>query len=179
MRALADEALQGHPTYCSINGVSDATTIAHHSVDMIIVGRAIHWFQPNSTKAEFQRILKPNGWLAIFRVPCTDDALKNSLRGIQVENNGWDIAANNERRNVPLRFYFGHEEFRTIVVPGTVRENWETFLHRIDSQSPAPGPDHPLRPKMEEAMFEVFKEYSVDGVLTVSNATEAIFGRVE
>jgi hypothetical protein len=102
------------------------------------------------------------------------------LKAVQIEQNGWDADATEERMKAPpLSFYFGHENFHRVVVPGMARETWEAFLHRIESLSAAPGRDHPLRLKMEEALYRVFKEYSADGILTVSNATEAIFGRME
>ena len=179
MRNLATEALHIHGSYQSVSGFSDATTLPDNCVQMITVGRALHWFPAESTRAEFCRILKPEGWLAIFNVPCTDPALLDSMRAVRIEENGWQVAVDEERMKcVPLSFYFGHDTFRKLIIAGSVRETWEAFLGRICSISAAPRPDHPLRPNLERALRDVFEQHAVDGVLTVSNATEIAFGQV-
>ncbi len=178
MRNGATPALQAHQSYRSVNGLADATTLPDQSVVMITVGRALHWFPPESTRVEFCRILEPRGWLAILSVPCTDAALLDSMDGVRLEENGWDFAADKERMNlVPLSFYFGHDGFRKLSVAGSVREPWEAFLGRWCSVSAAPGPDHPLRPKFERALRDVFERHAADDVLHISNATEVAFGR--
>jgi SAM-dependent methyltransferase len=178
MRAVADDAFKGYRSYRSVVGVSDKTTLPDKSIDLIVVGRALHWFPADSTRAEFRRILKPEGWFAVFTVPCTDQSLLDSLKTVRAEQNGWDTAAALERTLPPPGFYFGHQNFRKLIFPGIVRETWETFLRRISSMSPAPGPDHPLRRKFEEILYEVFKRHATDGILTVTNATEVVFGRI-
>lgn len=179
MRNIATEALRAHGSYRGVNGFSDATTLPENSVRMITVGRALHWFPAESTRAEFCRILKPDGWLAIFSVRCTDPALLDSMKAVRIEENGWNVAVDKERMNlVPLSFYLGHDSFRTLIVAGSVRESWEDFLGRMCSISAAPGPDHPLRPNLERALRQVFEQHAVDGILNVSNATEVRFGQV-
>jgi len=180
MRNLTMESLDAHGSYQSVSGFSDATTLPDNCVHMITVGRALHWFPPESTRNEFCRILKPDGWLAILSVPCTDPALLESMKAVRIEESGWNVAADKRRMNcVPLSFYLGHDSFRKLSVAGSVSETWEMFLGRICSMSPAPGPDHPLRPNFEWALRDVFEEHATDGVLTVSNATEVAFGQVQ
>jgi SAM-dependent methyltransferase len=177
MRAIAARRFNGLVQH--IDGFSDATTLPDNSVDLITVGRALHWFPANSTRKEFCRILKPDGWLAVFSVPCTNQALVDSLKKIRVEENGWEIAAEKTRMSMaPLSFYFGHDSLRKLSFPGSVQETWDEFLGRICSFAPAPKRDHPFRPRLERALREVFDRYAVDEVLHVPIATEATFGRV-
>lgn len=177
MRAVAAVAFHGNGSFQSVNGYSDATTVVSDSVDLITVGRALHWFPAESTKSEFRRILKAEGWLAVFSVPCTDPVLLQSLKAVRVEENGWDISRDKERINsVPLSFYFGHDNFRKLVFPGRVRETRDAFLRRICSLSPAPGRNHPLRSRFEQSVHEVFDLHAKGGILIVSNATEVTFG---
>jgi SAM-dependent methyltransferase len=178
MRGIAAQTLHGCKAWQSIDGFSDATTLPGSSVDMITVGRALHWFPPDSTRTEFGRILRPDGWLAVFSAPCTDQALVGSLKAIRTEDNGWNVAADKHQLSrVPLSFYFGHDEFQKLTFAGLVKESWEDFLGRISSTSPCPRSDHPLRSKFELALREVFERHAPDGVLVVTFATEVVFGR--
>jgi SAM-dependent methyltransferase len=177
MRAIAARNLYGTIRY--IDGVADATTLPNCSVDMITVGRALHWFPPDSTKTEFQRILRTDGWMAIFSVPCTDAKLMDALARIRVEDNGWDIAVEKTRMTLaPLSFYFGHDSFRKLSFPGSVQETWDVFIGRISSLGPAPGKEHPLRPRLERALREMFEQYAIDGLLHVPISTEVSFGHI-
>jgi ubiquinone/menaquinone biosynthesis C-methylase UbiE len=66
MRSAAERILVEFTNFKSINGTSEATTLADTSVDFITAGQAFHWFRPEPTKAEFRRILKPGGWVALI-----------------------------------------------------------------------------------------------------------------
>jgi ubiquinone/menaquinone biosynthesis C-methylase UbiE len=179
MRNLASEALRAHRAYSSVNGHAASTTLPDRSVAMITVGRALHWFPPDATRSEFRRILQPSGWLAILSVPCTDASLLASMESVRVPENGWDLEADKRRMNpVPLSFYFGHDRFRTLKVAGMVNETWEAFLGRWSSVTPAPGPDHPRRPRFERALRDVFERHATGGILPVANATVIAFGRL-
>jgi len=127
-----------------------------------------------------RRILKPEGWLAIFQIPCTDEALVKSLSAVRIAENGWDVAADKERMSLtPPSFYFGDNGFQRLSYPGVVQENWVEFLGRISSLSVAPGITHPLRAKFESALREVFDRHAMDGVLTVYNSTDVVFGQLQ
>jgi ubiquinone/menaquinone biosynthesis C-methylase UbiE len=47
------------------NGTAENTNLQDASVDLITCFQAFHWFNPQPTLAEFRRILKPSGRLAV------------------------------------------------------------------------------------------------------------------
>lgn len=162
-----------------LDGRSDATTLPEASVDLIAVGRAIHWFPPETTKAEFRRILKPDGWLAVLRIPCVDEDLLAALEAIKTEANGWNtelVEIRNSRP--PLSFYFGHDHFEQRRFPSCVHENWEEFFGRLCSFAVAPTPAHPRFAAFQQAAREVFDRFRSDEFLTVPLATELFLGKV-
>lgn len=65
MRAAA-EVLLGAEDFWAIDGTAEATTLDDASVDMIVAAQAFHWFDTAGTKAEFKRILKPNGFVVLM-----------------------------------------------------------------------------------------------------------------
>ena len=65
MRQAAESLHRQYPNFTSLAGRSEAIPLADVSVDFIIAGQAYHWFDPEPTRAEFARILKPNGWVVL------------------------------------------------------------------------------------------------------------------
>jgi SAM-dependent methyltransferase len=178
MRTVATESLGTRASYREVAASSDRTTLADASIDLITVGRALHWFPAEPTKHEFRRILRPGGWLAVFSTPCTDQRLLESLRTLEHEEYGWDpAAARFTPRTVPASFYFGHDDVQTVTRAGLVRETFEMLLGRLTSHLATPRPSHPRRANFERALHDVFECHASDGLLTVPVATEIVFGQ--
>ncbi len=179
MRRLAERDLAANPTFHSVEGRAEATTLPDRAVDLIVVGRAIHWFDPEPTRREFRRILKPGGWLAIFRNPTDDPLLLQEIRRLRTAEYGWDVQKDKwQFEHKPFSFYFGHDQFQQRRIPHTQQERWPTFLGRLRSFSPTPDPDHPRYPQFERAARAIFDTFSQDGLLTIKVATEFFVGRM-
>ncbi|MBE3088381.1 MAG: methyltransferase domain-containing protein [Chloroflexi bacterium] len=58
--------MSAYPSFASIAGTAEQTRLLPQSVDIITVGQALHWFDLERAKREFDRILKPGGWLALL-----------------------------------------------------------------------------------------------------------------
>src|SRR6266536_1302519 len=65
MREAGERLLADYPQYTSVDGIAEATTLADASVDIITAGQAFHWFDREKARAEFARILRPSGWVAL------------------------------------------------------------------------------------------------------------------
>jgi ubiquinone/menaquinone biosynthesis C-methylase UbiE len=179
MREIAINKLSKYPAFVSIDGLADTTTLADNSVDLIVVGRALHWFNPETTKQEFLRILKPKGWLATFQINNENSELKEVLKTLRKKEYGWNIKEdkiNIIEKNDLDSYYFGHQGFEKINYASVIQENWSQFINRICSHSPAPTPDHPLYDKLEQKAKEIFNNYSENGILNIKIATEIKFG---
>jgi len=179
MRKLGLDLLESYPSYTSIDGYAEATTLPENSVDLIVVGRAIHWFDAKKARAEFLRILKPKGWLAILQTPCKDQELDEAIKQIRKNENGWDVDGDKAKLiKTPLSFYFGGDDFITLIFPEIISETWQEFFGRQCSVSSAPVETHPLYPNFKKAAQEIFQKFSVNGCLSVEIATELHVGQV-
>ncbi len=65
MRTAAEQILQGL-NFQSINGRAEHTTLQPDSIDLIVCGQAFHWFDLEKTRFEFQRILRPGGYVVLL-----------------------------------------------------------------------------------------------------------------
>ncbi len=180
MRAVAEKNLGECSSFFSINGLSDATSLADKSVDLITVGRAIHWFPPEATKKEFHRILKPEGWLVIMNIPCLNNNLSNALKAIRIEENGWDTQGDQYRlNNIPLSFYYGNDNYLKMNFESTKTETWDEFMGNLLSLSSCPNREHPLYGNLEKsakAVFDLFR--TEDNSLNFNLATEVNLGQI-
>lgn len=66
MRLTGEKYLINYTNFHSIDASSEYTKLESESVDIISSGQAFHWFEPEPTKKEFLRILKPGGLVVII-----------------------------------------------------------------------------------------------------------------
>lgn len=58
MRKMAEQSLKLYARFQSIKATAENTTLKEHSVDLVTVAQAFHWFDKAAFKMECQRILK-------------------------------------------------------------------------------------------------------------------------
>lgn len=175
MRRMAEEALAKHPAFRSVGAPSHATTLPDGSVDLIVAGQATHFFDAEPTRAEFLRILKPGGWLAIFSYVGvgTNEDRRAAARMLRTEENGCETF---ERDLRPAAFWFGHDDFTERRFAYTRRQNWEQYLGGVSSASWAPGGDHPLYTRFKRAARDLFDRFASDGWLVTNMETKVDIG---
>jgi len=66
MRAAAEEFLKDFPRFQSVDGTAENTNLPADSVDFVIAAQAFHWFDKDKTPAEFERILRRDGFVALI-----------------------------------------------------------------------------------------------------------------
>src|ERR1044072_2396879 len=66
MRGAAENFLKDFPNFISTKGTAENTTWPNSSVDCVIAAQAFHWFDVEKTRAEFKRILKDKGFVALI-----------------------------------------------------------------------------------------------------------------
>lgn len=66
MRSASKVLLSHYEHFDCIDGYAENTNLQNKSVDLITAAQAFHWFKGNETKAEFKRILRENGKVALI-----------------------------------------------------------------------------------------------------------------
>jgi SAM-dependent methyltransferase len=94
MRAVADRLADVYPAYQGVAGSAESLPLPDSSVDLVTAAQAFHWFHPENARAEFLRVLKPDGMVALIwndRLP--GDALNQALDELFREYRGMKSAA--------------------------------------------------------------------------------------
>ena len=66
MRRAGEQYLATFPSFTSLAGTAEATTLTENKVDFVTAAQAAHWFDLAETRREFTRILKPGGWVVLL-----------------------------------------------------------------------------------------------------------------
>lgn len=151
-QTMLSVAVGRYPALRPILASASATGLPAASVDCITVGRALHWFEPETARQEFRRLLRSGGWLLVAGTPPTRRL--------------WPFPHPNR-----LPFHLG-ENYLSWRYPGRIVESWEEFWGRVQSfaWSPAPGADG--HEQHRQAMRALFEEHASEGRLTVEYFTE-------
>jgi ubiquinone/menaquinone biosynthesis C-methylase UbiE len=176
MRAACARLGSRYAKLAVVDAAAEATGLTTGSVDLVTVGRAFHWFDQARALAEFQRILKPAGWVTLVssRRLGDESAQGRAYEAILVEH-GTDYAQvrGNYRSYKGLAPYGDAERFE-VNIPGEARLTLDEFMGQTQSLSIAPMPAHPKYEAMQQALHEFFAAWSSDGALTLETMCEII-----
>lgn len=182
MRAVAEEALSQCRRFRSVDGRAEESHLTDRSVDFIVVGQALHWFEISPTAREFRRVLRRGGWVVV---------LWNERRTVGVpflveyesflERWGTDYREVRERYDLAPRLSgifgsprYGHRTFanaQELDLPG--------LRARVLSSSYVPPPHDPQRGPMLAALDELFRRHQVGGRVRIEYHTHVYYGRPE
>lgn len=181
MRKAAEEYLSAYKRFHSVNGTAEETTLADHSVDMILAGQAFHWFDVEKAKAEFKRILKPGGNVVLVwndRRPDSTDFLRAYEDLLKMF--GTDYAKVNHRNIDEKVFdaFWGKGEWHSFSVDNFQDFTFEGLKGRLFSSSYVPAEDHPDSPFMVSVLKKIFTRYQENGLVRFEYDTRVYYGKL-
>jgi SAM-dependent methyltransferase len=166
MRAVAEDTLRKYERFRSVNARGECTTLPRASVDLVAVGRAFQWLEPEAALAEFARILKPEGWAVLVWLT------RKTAPGFPAEYDGLLSTYSLDRREMEQT----RRDRRTLLTRrGFTRQSFdehaavtlEALEGETRSYSSSPEPGHPLFAPMREALQALFRKHQRDGQVTI------------
>ena len=179
MRYHAEKNLSRFRRFVSVKGTAEHTTLRARSIDLVVMGQALHWFDPDGTAAELARISRPDGSLCI--------AYNEIRRGSKVMHAFQDVIEKNEarRKNVPnigtrySRRFFQGGRLSRFILPNEQTLDFEGLLGRLLSGSHMPTRDERGRfRKLERDAHRLFDRFQEEGRIRLLYDTRLFIGRV-
>ncbi|HKM81759.1 MAG TPA: class I SAM-dependent methyltransferase [Candidatus Acidoferrum sp.] len=182
MRAAGEAFLQQYANFHSVSGSAEATTLAAHSVEFITAGQAFHWFQPAATRAEFQRILKPGGWVVIaWNDRRMDESPFAREYEALLQRFGTDYKTVRDAypEAQTIREFLNDRGLGKRDLPNHQIFDWEGLCGRLQSCSYAPKEDHPIFAPMMAELQRLFSANQRDGRVRMDYFTRVYFGQFD
>lgn len=180
MRHEAEQTLAKYPNFVSVEGSAEVTTLPNHSIDLITVGTAFHWFDPIKTKIEFKRILTKQGWVALIfnvrdqRTPIVNDyeqlLLKYSKDYQNTAAQKFDLSVTEE--------FFSPNKMHTTIFANEQLLDWDGLQGRLLSTSYCLPADDPNFNVMMNDLAIIFKEHEMRGKVRFKYRTKVHFGQL-
>lgn len=160
-------------------GQAEATGLPDGCADAVLAAQAFHWFQPEAALAEFHRILKPDGWVAlIWNERDESDPFTAAYGDVLRSGPG---AAELERQRAAAgkallsSDYFVATEVTTF--PSSQELDEDEVLGRAFSASYAPKADSPAAGPFADALRQAFVRYQTSNRVRLCYVTTVYAGQ--
>jgi SAM-dependent methyltransferase len=169
------------PALHIVQGSAEATTLPDASVDLIAVGRAMHWFDWPSAHREFARILRPGGWVLVATNGHRDSGAPVSEELSTIFRKWRTDAAEVETRrnfNERLQAFLDTSSWHRAMIHHSMTMDFPTLLGYAESLSAIPRSGECGYEGMVAELRLVFDHYSQDGVLETPIACQLFLGKL-
>lgn len=168
MRLAAEAYLTAYDNLVSIDGDAGDTGLADASVGLVTVAQAFHWFDNEQTRAEFARILRADGRLALIwnkRRLCQPfqqayDELLQELAPEYGKVNHMNLGA------ADITEFFATESMQQMHFDNRQQLDFDGLLGRLKSSSYCPDEDSETYTRLRDALRDLFDQHATAGLLT-------------
>jgi SAM-dependent methyltransferase len=180
MRNKAIELLGALPGFKAQDGTAEATGLDTGSIDAIIAGQAFHWFNAETSRVEFKRILKPDGiavliWnerkiASAFEKDYDELIIKHATDYVKVDHRNIDPEH--------IGAFFHPQPFQSAIFQNKQVFDFEGLAGRLLSSSYMPTKDDSGYEPMITDLRELFDRYQQNDVIAINYDTKVYVGRL-
>lgn len=181
MRKLGDDFLKTWKNFRSIQGTAEGANLKPRSVDFVVAAQAFHWFDPEATRAEFRRILRPPGWVILTLNDRQTDS-SDFLREYEqlLLKHGTDYSTVNHRNidDTRVQAFFENSKVTKLELAYVQHLDYEGLKGRLDSSSYIPNPGTPAYEAMIGELRPLFDRHNSGGFVDIVYTTLVYIGKL-
>jgi SAM-dependent methyltransferase len=179
MRYAAEQQLATRPGFRSVAGTAEETKLSAHGVDLITCAQSFHWFDREKCRTEFDRILRPNGLIALIWNDRTQkdpfmDRYDEMLTKFVPE---YPNCSHRRVSQQDIETLFSADSFELYHFPNQQSLTRDEFLGRLISSSYVPLSGEPGHDELIEACNVLFNQFAAGGSVQFLYETQAYLGR--
>ena len=180
MREAGEKLLGGYSKFHSIVGTAEVTTLPDKSINIIVAGQAFHWFNVEEAKIEFDRILKPGGWVVLIWNERETNASPFLTAYEEFLNTfGTDYTeVNHVNVYGTIDQLFNEYGFQLHTFPNRQIFDYDGLKGRLLSSSYTPAPDDPHYLPMIEELQILFDNHQRENSIDFAYMTKVFYGQL-
>ena len=165
MRAAAVTAWGDEPRFAAVDGTAEATGLVAGTADLVCAAQAAHWFDLEACAAEWRRLLRPGGHVALAwnRRDPEASAFMRAYEATIVGNiSAYDGVTHRNLGEAGVRTFLG-EGVEAASFPNHQDLDRAAFHGRVLSSSYAPKPGQEGCLELAAALDGLFDDHAEDG----------------
>ena len=162
-----------------LNATAESTGLADKSVEMVAAGRAFHWFDTERALAEFRRVLKPGGWVALVSA---GRANVQTPQALDFEHLLTEHATDHTYARTTYRV---HDKLQDLFldlhqeqIPRELSLDWDAFQGMTQSLSVVPHDTDSSYPAFQTELKKYFRRHAHEDLLTMQTTCWVDAGRL-
>jgi SAM-dependent methyltransferase len=180
MREAAEEFLKDFPKFTSVDGTAENTNLPAASVDLVVAAQAFHWFDREKTPAEFRRILREDGFVALIwneRQLDTNDFLRAYEELLKKYGTDYEkVRHDNLDKEVFEKSFRAEFSLKTFLNVQTL--DFDGLKGRMLSSSYMPSETDPRFEPMITDLKRLFDKYAESGKIQILYSTNIFYTRL-
>jgi len=181
MREMGIHQLESYYRLVSVAGTAEETTLRSASVDFVTAAQAAHWFDLPRARAEFARILRPDGWCVLIwneRRTATTPFLRDYEQLLLTYGTDYK-EVRHERTTALIHEFFAPALCHERVFALRQQVDYEGTAGRLLSSSYAPLEGHPSHAPMIQELQRIFRAHATDDKVEFEYNTRVYYGKLD
>jgi ubiquinone/menaquinone biosynthesis C-methylase UbiE len=180
MREMGLRQLDTYDRLVWVAGTAEETTLRSASVDFVTAAQAAHWFDLPRARAEFARLLRPEGWCVLIwneRRTATTPFLRDYEQLLLTYGTDYE-EVRHERTTAMIHEFFAPAPHRERVFSLRQQFDHEGAAGRLLSSSYAPLEGHPSHAPMMHELQRIFRAHARDNKVEFEYKTCVYYGHL-
>ena len=181
MREMGVRQLESYDRLVSVAGTAEETTLGSASVDFVTAAQAAHWFDLPRARAEFARILKPEGWCVLIwneRRTASTPFLREYEQLLLTYGTDYK-EVRHERTTAMIHEFFAPASHQERVFDLSQQFDYAGTAGRLLSSSYAPLEGHPNHAPMMQELQRILRAHAADDRVEFEYNTRVYYGRLD